>query len=476
MREFRQKHGRTGERYWQIGFEADPGKPVETIVTAWGAILKSGKHKEHGRTKDRPGPKGKRGTKAFMSAQDNACFHADRAIRKKAEEGYVEVGLDGRPMVGGPLEIPEVKYNEIDLSKPLPKNLCFSKPVNSINEERIQKLSEKGKLIYTRKVHGQMVIAHITSDESIILYSRRMDDLTAHFPHLVNTLRALKMPADSIMLFEAFLGEGKKQNDFERVGAVMRSKPERATKLQQDEGWMKFYLFRIPVWKGNYIEQEYTCEELLYLIENGLADIFINHREAVVGKKEEEMQVIYPVEIFEGSYAEALAIAEEEGYEGWVAYVRDGCLLEEKKVQGKIEQVNKSFSFHGKPDRPACCFKIKADQEDDFIARWDPDNGVGTWGTGKNTGKVGTLALYQYGDGPEEIYCCEVGSGLTDAQRGDLADPELYPMVVQIRFQERKFISEGAKSNALILPRVAAFRDDKGTPECFCEKLTSPDA
>lgn len=472
MREFRQKHGRTGERYWQIGFESAPGKPVETIVTAWGAITKAGKHKEHGRTSDRPGPKGKRGTKAFMSAQDNACFNTDRAIRKKLEEGYAEVGLDGRPVVGGDIEI-MASDRELDLTTGLPKNLCFSKPVNSVSESRIQKLSNAGKLIYTRKVHGQMVIAQIGPDQRVSLYSRRMDSLDEHFPHLVHALTDLNMPANSIMLLEAFLGEGKKQHDFERVGSVMRSKPDRAIKLQQEQEWMKFYLFRIPVWKGQYVEQEFTCEEMLYMIENGLADIFLGHRGLVAsGKKTEEMQVIYPVEIFEGTYPEALAVAEEEGYEGWVAYVRDGCLLETRR--GSDELVNKSFSFHGKPDRPRCCFKVKVDQEDDFIARWDPDNDQGTWGTGKNSERVGTLSLYQYGEGSDEIYCCEVGSGLTDAKRDELADPSLFPQVVQIRYQERKFISEGAKSNALILPRVAAFREDKGTPECFCEKLTSP--
>jgi ATP-dependent DNA ligase len=119
------------------------------------------------------------------------------------------------------------------------------------------------------------------------------------------------------------------------------------------------------------------------------------------------------------------------------------------------------------------------DQEDDFVCFFDPDNGtkerpLGTWGTGKNTGKVGTMSLYQYGeDSSEMIYICEVGTGLTDKQRGEMTDPELYPLVAEVRFQARKFISEGAKSNALTHPRIVRFREDKGTPECFNDKLTS---
>ena len=110
--------------------------------------------------------------------------------------------------------------------------------------------------------------------------------------------------------------------------------------------------------------------------------------------------------------ANAIEEAERKGYEGWVGYKRN-------ETFGKY-----SFSFHGKPDRPSCCFKLKPEYEDDFIAYFDPLNGtktfpMGSTGTGKNTGLLGTLSLYQLGERGSNftdklVYICEVGSGISD--------------------------------------------------------------
>ena len=117
-------------------------------------MIKEDKRSEHGRTADKPGPKGKRGTKAHVSAEDNAIFHMDRMIRKKTEEGYVEVGLDGNLLLGG-------SADEIDFTTELPKNLCFSKPRNTVTRKFIEEEDAIRNLLYTRKINGMMVIAQI---------------------------------------------------------------------------------------------------------------------------------------------------------------------------------------------------------------------------------------------------------------------------------------------------------------------------
>lgn len=449
MREFRQHNGRAGERYWKVWFEAPPEKEPEIVYSSWGAI-KNGKHKEHGKTNDHPGPKGKENTKSFVSATDNASFHMDRMIRKKQEEGYVEVGLDGRPMVGGPID-------QITWDVGLPKNLCFCKPRNTVPEKYIRELEAENRLIFTRKINGMMVIAYVDAASNITLYSRRMDDLTDHFPHLVKALISLGIPPKSIMLFEAFMGEGNSHSELLEVQAIMRSKAPRAVELQKSRDWMRFYLFRIPAWKGEFLETEKTAKEMIYTIENAFGDRFLDKTYGMP---------LYGIEVFEGSYDEALSIAEEEDYEGWVVYDRIGIFGD------------RSFGFHGKPDRPKMCFKVKIDLEDDFIAKWDPDlgDGNGSWGTGKNQGKIGTFSLYQYGQSKKQIYICEVGTGLTDEDREKLADPGIYPLVVAVRFQSRSFISKGDSSNALFLPRVVKIHEDKGTPECWNDQLIDPDA
>lgn len=453
MREFRQKHGRTGERYWAISFEAPPGQPPEVIVTEWGAI-KDGKKKQHGKTKDRPGPKGKPHTKAYVNAADNAAFNMDRLIRRKVEEGYVEVGLDGRPLVGGPVEDPVYDVGpSIPFDDYLPKNLCFSKPKNTVSDKFIAKLEAADNLILTRKINGMMVIAQIMSDGDIMLYTRRMDDLTNHFPHLVSALKNMEFPPKSILLFEAFMGDGNKKRDLLRVQSIMRSKSDRALMLQETVEWMSFYLLRVPVWKGEYIEQTHTCAELCYLIENTFTDMFLSYRDQAVGRR-----FLHTLENFEGSVAEAMKAAEIHEYEGWVGYKKDGKFGEY------------SFSFHGKPDRPSCCFKLKPEYEDDFIAYFSPGNGtkkrpMGSMGSGKNTGLLGTLSLYQIDPTEEEeVYVCEVGSGFTDKQRLKMTNAE-YPMVVTVKYTSRQYTSEGDDTNALEFPRFDQIHPDKTVDE-----------
>lgn len=462
MREFRQKHGRAGERYWMIGFEAAPGQPIETIVTRWGAV-KDGKRKQHGETKDRPGPKGKPNTKAFRDAQENACEQADRQIRKKIEEGYTEVGLDGRALIGGPIEDPKIESDtpSIPFDGALPKHLCFSKPKNTMSEKSLKRLEEKDNIIFTRKVNGMLVVAQITNKGSVHLYSRRMDDLTEHFPHMTKALRELKIPPKSILIFEAFMGNGNKKPDLLKVQAVMRSKPERAVSLQEEGEWMNFYLIRVPVWKGGMLEQTNCHEDQLNLIENTFSDMLLSYEDPVAGR------FLLPLEVFEGTVEQAMEVAIDNDLEGWVCYTRDGCMEDY------------SFSFHGKPDRPGSVFKLKPSFEDDFIAIFDPNETYthawaiekrGTWGSGKNTGKVGTFSLYQYGREGEMTYICEVGSGLTDAQREEYLKVD-GALVMEVKYDDRSYILDGDDTNALFLPRVGRIRDDKAPEECLNEKL-----
>lgn len=460
MREFRQTNGRTGERYWKVWFEAKPGKEPHIVGSEWGAIVGGGK-KVHGATKDIPGPKGKEGTKAYMNGSDNAAFHMDRMIRKKVEEGYVEVGINGLPLHVDPLVVNE-DPNHLDLDAPLPKRLCFSKPRNRITPKTLSELDEAGALIHTRKINGMMVIAHIRT-QSVDLYSRRMENLTAHFPHLVEALQ--DYPKRSIMLFEAFMGKGNSKKDLLSVQSVMRSKWERAIQLQTDSGWMKFYLFRVPFWKGEHLEGIQTNQELLYNIEDIFTDRFLGFDYEALGIPSVP-RFLYPLQILENSVSSAASIAENKGFEGWVSYVRHEKLGDY------------SYSLHGKPDRPSSCFKLKTAETDDFAAYWDPDGKKGmvhgSWGTGKNMGRVGTLSLYQWTADGKLVYISEVGSGLTDQMREELADIDLYPLVAEVKYDDRSYVTTGDKTNALHLPRVVRFREDKSPEECISEDLIEP--
>ena len=448
MREFRQRLGRGQERYWMIDIRKD------TVITNWGAVV-DGKHREHGHTEDKVQPKGKENTKAFMSAKENAVFTHDRAIRKKTEEGYVELGLDGKPLLGGAAD-------EILHDRPLPKNLCFSKPKNSVTDSVVQKLDREKRSIYTRKMNGMMVIAHIREDGTVHLYSRRMDPVTALFPHMVEALSDLRVPPRSILLFEAWRGKGNSKKDMALIQEVMNSDPDLAIAKQQRTGWARFYLFRVPILDGIHLEAKYTNEVNILTIEDAFTDRFLDYKHRDAGKFLSALEVLGGV-----NDQEAMRFAEEHGFEGWVVYDKDACLGD------------KSFCFTGKPDRPSCCFKRKKSEEDDFIAYFGPgkrtkERPMGSFGTGKNRERVGTLSLYQLNKTGEEVYICEVGSGLSDAERITLALPEhkkAYPIVVQVECEERFYKSAGDKTNALQLPRVSQIRKDKMWEECVNPEL-----
>jgi len=445
MREFRNKQGRSGERFWTVGIENET-----SVCTIWGAIKTNGTKKVHGQTVDEPGPKGKEGTKAYVTAEENAVFCMNRSIREKEEEGYQEVGVDGRPLVGGSLDKLEL---DLDLNELLPKQLCFSKPTNGVS---LEKANDMGDFIFTKKMNGMMIIAHVMLNGETHLYSRRMDNMSGHFPHLLAAMKQLKIPAGSILLFEGFMGNGANKRDLISCSEIMRSDTDKANQKQMTNGWMHFYLFRIPFWKGVHLEEKKTHNQLITLIENTFTDMFLDYRDPHGLTNE---QFLHAIQVFEGTPQEAVDIALSEDFEGWVCY------------QSEEGFGDKSFSYNGKPTRPPSCFKLKPIKEDDFIGYYNPDKGteerpMGKRGSGKNKNRLGSISLYQIGREGLEVYICEVGTGLSDEQRDALTDLGQEPVVVHIQYDDRSYVSMGDKTNALFLPRVIGIRTDKTVDEC----------
>ena len=440
MREFRQTHGKGVDRYWKVELRG------KAVYSEWGAVNPDGL-KMHGHTTDIPGAKGKEGTKAFVDEAANAQFEFDRAIRKKNEEGYVEVGK-------GAVKGAAVVSDKIDHSKPLPKNLCFSKPL----QKPPKKFMGTTKLYCTRKVNGQTVVVHKMADGSVQIYSRRMDLMTEHFPHLVMAMQDPFYKPCSILLFEGFMGEGNTHRDLLKASSIFRSKAPLATSKQEIGGWMHFYLFRVPVWGGDNVEQVMPHQDQLTWIDNIFTDKLID---TYYGK----VKYMHPIELYPNlTHDQAMDKARLKGFEGFVAYVPGESLGD------------KSYSFHGKPDRPNHFFKIKLPEEDDFIVYWNPTKGtnerpLGTVGTGKNMGLVGTLSMYQLNSAGAEVYIGEVGTGMSDEQRKEWANPKLFPFVVEVQYDARSFLSAGDKSNALQIPRLKRVRDDKALAECTCDEL-----
>jgi hypothetical protein len=482
------REGKKHTQVWQAWVDG------EKVITQWGVL--GGKIQE---TVDIPGPKGKPDTKAFVNSKQAARNQIIRDVVLKAQRGYkLENEVDGEIKEQLNKELSDVTCNnKITFDGPLPQNISFSKPVNSIPAERIIKNEKKkaeniGGSYYdwTVKINGMCHLVTKDAHGTVWIQQRgKLNIENTKYPHLIEEFEAL-LPPKSIMLCELYIGRGYTAEDFSNMQSIANSLPERAIKMQKKLGLVKAYIFRIPAWKG--VMDEDTTLNAIWLSRI----LRLNN-----GKKDPEMpygvqlgfsdtDFIRPIIRYTNiTYKKALELCREEGFEGWVIYKRDQPLGD------------KSISFLGNPDRPPVCWKVKPNKEDDFVAIWDP-NGIGehcstkcripdlknqleqtrtgkccicgkrlqsngSYGTGKNMKSVGSISLYQYGNDGIKRYICEVGSGLTDRQKRKIASEKIFIGVLEIGYQDRKFITRGQDTNALIFPKVLRIRRDKELNECI---------
>lgn len=479
---------------WQIWKSWVEG---EEVVTQWG--VQNGKMQE---TRDTPGPKGKVGTKGYIDAKQSARDQIMRDISKKAREGYKLMNeLSGWMKAGADSEI--AKYQtaaDIDFNGPLPQNLCFSKPVNSIDLGILANmLAEEAEVIggpkitWTVKVNGMGYVISKDRDSKVWIQSRgKMKVCNDHFPHLVEEFDAL-LPAESIFLAELFMGDGRSKKDFSMMQQIANSLPDEARRKQKQLGLTQAYVYRNPFWKGANMENSSFCSswiDFLQSLNDGWED---DSREGGFQPGFMDCDNVMGLVAFEGTYDEAIAQLDENGYEGFVIYRRDKPLGE------------RSYNFQGDPDRPSVCWKVKPSANDDFIAYWDPDGmrahcgskcryadlkqlqesvskgrcvicnkmlvPDGTWGTGKNQNRVGSLSLYQSDHRRVKQYICDVSSGISDRLRDKFADRSMYPIVIEVEYKGRGYIRQGDDSNALQHPVFLRERKDKDLNECINNDL-----
>jgi hypothetical protein len=479
--------GKIKVQIWRSWIEGD------AVVSQWG--VKDGKMQE---TVDIPGPKGKEGTRAWISPEQSAFETLVRDVKTKAQKGY---GITIEPSQGPLLtalnkELAEVtKGNRIDFNGPLPDNIAFSKPVNSVSPKKLMQLAarenEKGyggpPVAYTLKKNGMCYLVSKDMHGDVWIQSRgKLIIENEKFPHLVAEFGEF-LPDKSILLCEFYVGEGSTKADFKGMQKIGNSLPKVALQKQKQIGLVHAYIFRVPFWKGANMEE---C---------GLISGWLEFLNAMIDGWEDDSrpggyqyglstyEFIHGPDIADCSYEEAMEELEEYGHEGWVVY----------DCWNKLGPNH--ISFLGQPDRPNVCWKVKRKLEDDFIAEWDPTGTPshcsskchwdaapkndkcpacgrklqtsGTWGTGKNKDRVGTLSLFQIAGNGIKQYICEVGSGLTDKQKQNIADNGFFIEVVQVGYQDRSYISRGDDSNALTHPTVLSYREDKELNECVNGEL-----
>jgi ATP-dependent DNA ligase len=411
-----------------------------------------------------------------ISAELDAIAEARRDVRKKWDfEGYDEyvgeVNIDRRNQ---DTSIAALLTN-------LPGSFCLYKPENNLYDQaRLLEKAKKGKVLYTLKRDGIAKWVIVDYYGNIAIYTRRSrpwSDTEApvelldgtldysktvrwaeRFPHLVDAVRRLQLPNGTMMAME-LVAPG--EDNFPYVSGLTKGHTPRALEDMKKGGLPEFYWWDVPFFDGEDLVRTRPVRDRYNLIK---------HHSMLGGMK----NPINPIQWCEfPTPEEAVAYAKLHGLEGWVVVDPDA-------VYG-----DKGWNLKGKPDRPSTVAKLKPWYEDDFVAMWDPDKGVGEWGTGRHErgkqvtlpngqivehGGVGSMMLYQYNDGGELVPICKCASGMAYEFQAQLRK-EHFPMVIEVQYAERTYISEGEKTNALRLPTFIRLRTDKVRTECVNSRL-----
>ena len=368
---------------------------------------------------------------------EQAKLTAERKTTKQKEEGYKET-------------IEEAQGQQsISFTERFPKEFCFYKPKNSIEQKKIDKLEKANRLIITEKEDGQMYIVRKSKTFGVEIYSRRMELETEKFPHLVSLFD--KLPWGVILLGEMILtGYDNHIIAYKNVGRICRSDPEEAIRKQATLGKTSYRVFDVAFWDHeNWLISKSYKDRHAKAVE--ISNMFISE---FLGKP----SYIKAVKKLDMTHAEAMQHAIDNKIEGLVLWDAIDPIAD--KDWG---------TFNGKAYRPNVIWKSKPKNEDDFIVRFDPDNKIGDYGKGKNKDVLGKVFVYQLDEDGNEVFLGKCGGGLSDEQRKFYTDTTKFPRVWRIEFDTAQ-----PGTGALRYPVFNADRTlegDKKISECLIGEI-----
>ena len=380
-----------------------------------------------------------------VSPEQDAQNEMNRLILSKTRKGYSST----LKSESDPMECPE--------------QLRFYKPLATITPQA-EKMIVEGNPIVTRKYDGEMMVVRVDNGD-VTIFSRTMlpnhhlekgIPWTDRFPHLVKAFA--NVTGKHIFTGEVVYDNAPGAKDGRwLVATVLKSKTEKAIREQMENKLLDYVIWDWPVKDGkkNLDTYGHRLKDIYTLCNTGdlrrhtcvsPPSVLYNGTGKKLSKTPEK---------FVKHYKES---AEMLGYEGFIL------------ADGDDNYEDKLYNFRGKTDRPKTFCKIKPIYEDDFVAFWEPDKGIGSYGKGKHYEMLGSVALYQYDKHGEPVYICDCGGGLSDDLRQE-AREEDFPMVWQVKYESRTYTSNGADTNALQFPRLMRIRTDKKIEECINEHL-----
>lgn len=314
---------------------------------------------------------------------------------------------------------------------PLHRNFVGPKPIDEVPRERIQELETANKLVIERKRNGHGGLVAVTGfrHQYIELYSRGVHELTGKFPDLVDELRGMNIPPNTLLAGEMVLSVNG-VDDPDAFNRLAKSSPANAIRKQKDGDPVRLALFNVIVHKGKSVIKLPYGDRLDIIRE--LADKY-------------RVKNVNMVQVVAQSFAQAQVTVKERGWEGLVLYDRGAG--SGYRLDGRTDE----------PPRPDGCWRWKPYKESDFVATgWVPSDSK------KFKGLVKDLLIAQRDPVTKQLVSWgKVGLGLSAAERREFADDSLYPMVFEVEFLRR------TPNNRLISASVLRQRGDKTPEECF---------
>jgi bifunctional non-homologous end joining protein LigD len=388
-----------------------------TVSSRWG--IKGGKMQT---TSDRVKPTTRKTSKQM------AIEEFKRQVEKKLRAGYVEA--EERTQA---VQLERLKSG-LDFDR-LPRTFAPAKPIREIAPETAAQWDKAGLLAIQRKRDGMRhyLVAGTAKDGQVRVYSRGMDDMSAHFSRLT---QELSLPAGTVLDAEFVVTTPKGADDFTAVSEICRSKPERAGRTlvsYEHKGCtVQFVVFdmlfydRLPTWQLPY-EQRYEA--------------MVKALEQAHSQGRTHFYHVIPMPLMQRSLTDCIARVHARGWEGLILWRKD---------QATQVHMNRS------PKR-CNCYKFKPMREGDFVA-------IGfELGKGRNDEVVGALNLALYtqrrpGVGMKFVSMGNVGTGFSDQQRMEALRWK-YPCVVEVKYEKRT-------KSGLRFPSFLRKRDDKKPKEC----------
>jgi hypothetical protein len=438
---------------WSIRFDGP------TISRTWGQ--ENGKM-QNGTDVEDPVNVGKKNERSGTS---QAKLRVEREIRKKMEDGFQ-------------LASAEHEEGEIDPYAGPPSTFRGPKPKNAAPKSLMAHWSSE-RLRIMRKHNGMCFPVFINIEGTPVIYVRRFlptsqvdgkvwnerfPKITQLFQDRASPIKSYKqgelrflppvVPPMSMFMCEIVAPWWDKEekcliDDFEYVGSITKSSTEEALVKQEDataegqSGYLVAVVLDLWMWDGVDVLETMTWGERREILERVIPDMDSDAPVLLVAdeKSDPSSKSMSPQEF--------LDYAEDVGWEGYVL------------VNGEVKFPKGMLNFTGDTKRPSSYAKMKPIREDDFVAFWEPEKKIGSYGKGKHRGQIGAIALYQIDKAGNFVFVSNVASGMTDKQKKEWADPKEWPKVVRITYDHRTV------KGSLHIPRFDCVRDDKELDECI---------